>query len=216
MDHSTCRGKVCLLCLRKASGTIQGNNCLISTIKLYFIECFSIEDQHLPSGLCTSCKRKLFAIHSGDFTRTFNSLDHISELMAMRCSPRATDCNCRICFVAKANGWKAKALLKAIRTKKPAERSTTFTICAKCFGQCPDGIVHQCSRKDAAHNICDILPMDTQEKIASRVIREKTLANNNTPIQLKTGGRFRTVGKLPMAVLTKFLDRFTISKIVSL
>ena len=197
MDHSTCRSRVCLLCLRKSTCDLRKLSVLIPTIHLYFIQGYTTDDQRLPHGICTSCKRKLYFLTNGDFSRTFTSTGHVEELLSSRFSPRATDCDCRICYVAKCKGWKAKALLKAIKSKPatstPAPK--TFTICATCFGQVAEGTTHACSRRQVVNNICQLVPSETQERIASRVLAEKTTHSRNGPISLKTGGRFRTVSK---------------------
>ena len=204
MDHSQCRGSVCLLCLSKSTGDLSKLKALLIPIRQYFIEDYSVDDQRLPTGVCSTCQRKLYRLLNNDFSKTFQSTDHIQELLASRCSPRSTECSCKICIVAKSNGWKAKALLKAIKSTKTASGTPkSFTICQNCCGQVPEGTLHAgCSKKDAAKNICDLIPFEVQERVANRVFSEKAKAlGKNEPVTLKTGGRFRTV--LPFSGASK-------------
>ena len=142
IDHSMSRGQVCLMWLRKASGTIQNNNCWIPTIKSYFIEDFEL----VPNV------EENFVIHSGDFTRIFDSLEHRTEIMVMRCS--------RICHVPKAIGWKAKVCWKLSgRRNRPNDRDRPPT---SAPGLSDNVLMVQrisaLGKMPLIHNICDSLP----------------------------------------------------------
>ena len=99
IDHSMSRGQVCLMWLRKASGTIQNNKRLTPTIKSYFIECYSIEDRHHDFDLVPFVEEN--SLRSTLATLLEHSLVWNTELRSWWWG--AIDCYCRICHVPKAH-----------------------------------------------------------------------------------------------------------------
>ena len=188
--HEDCRMSVCFYCLCKADRQLTDGHKTFIQENLF--EKFRKYADLLPSGTCGRC-RKNFSLKLDmrriDYEELICLLENIKP--ATRNSPQ---CPCKICLVGRSDlkQVQKKAFEKKIRGRP---RSSSFSppkppkksLCTVCFCEYGPGLPHPCGKEEKLKNLEKTLSPNTQEQLASIIIKKKI--EEGSEIQLKTKGR---------------------------
>ena len=135
MDHSEARKKVCVVCYNKASSLLSFP--LVKVVQEFVFKNYSLENPHLPSGICNSCRRTLSEYKNGNTKRTLPVItDYNPGTRVLTCGQSV--CPCCICEVAKSHGHAARSLKKR-KGRPPLNGSIPkkgAKICPDCLPFC--------------------------------------------------------------------------------
>ena len=174
-DHDSCRRKVCIICLRKATRDKDLSETDIKSIRAYVNPSYNVSDPDYPCGLCNGCYLYLNKKGNGaDIVLPIK--EFIPDLTPQLRS--SLSCNCSICMVARSDFNLSKKLKKKKgRPKQNQEKSTLniLKLCSTCFTEIYQRCRHQCSKNRYRHkklnNLEELIGSPTtSERLASRTI----------------------------------------------
>lgn len=198
-SHDENRHKVCVNCLGKATKI----SCRITPklkplIVKHVFDGYRQNEDRLPCAICDTCRLALMSLQNPDSKRTLpRKIDHaqlVDNLVTVDVS--STNCTCEICQSATLKGNKAstKSSTKVSRgrpTSNTKKKPVTLTLCSLCKGCRHRGKFHKCDETEKFKNVQKIMSPNTQELVASKVIKEKSTSEHpeSGKISLKTRGR---------------------------
>lgn len=105
--HNENRKRVCILCLKKVCrfGCTEVRKIIgDGKVESYINELFKYNSSHewLPSGICTSCLRKLHRSRNNGEKMAIPDLSEF-ENTKENIEPNDRNCQCKICRIARAN-----------------------------------------------------------------------------------------------------------------
>lgn len=187
--HNKARAGLCLVCLDKSYVKISPT--YESFVQEFIVDGYTPHDERLPSGLCSSCSKKLKSFGQGNFAQTLPRSPDYTPMQSFRLS-RGAKCSCFLCSRYRIVGLASSKKLTGKRKRKcpqyedGAQRSIRGVLCLKCFTDVYPGGRHPCSSKQLETNITRLVPSKTIEKIASTMMKEKEM--NKEPLTLATHG----------------------------
>ena len=97
--HTDCRKLVCLLCFKKGKELRPINDLQRTKIETSVdLKGLGLEDERLPTVLCTSCR---LILNDDDSSRPIHTFDY-SNLVSVKPSTRQSiDCNCYLCDLCR-------------------------------------------------------------------------------------------------------------------
>ena len=173
------------MCIGKASYKREISQKQVELVRQFVRSEFSVENPEYPCGLCNSCHSKLYK----------KARDPESELDIEPFTPQKSinlrsqsTCTCRICDVAKVNGFESKTLTKkrGRPCSKPESQSvgTPITVCDKCLTKLYPGCNHECNRSTKLENIESYLLSPTKSTSAKLFKRQKQEAAVPKPVSI--------------------------------
>ena len=146
-DHESCRRKVCVICIRKATRDRSLSEADIKSIRDYVIPDYDVTNLSYPCGLCNTCyfilNKKRRSVDIALPIKHF-SPDQKRHLRS------SVLCSCTICMVAKAGPNMSRKLKKKKgRPNNVTEETSTpnvIKLCSTCLSRIYQGCRHLCSK----------------------------------------------------------------------
>ena len=144
MDHSEARKKVCVVCFCKASRLSISYD--VEYIRDHVIVDYAVKNPDLPCAICGSCWILLTKHRNGDTKIAFPVVSHDNPGTQVLTRGQSV-CQCRICEVAKSNGFTVKSM-KGKRGRPCTTPALPDKPCTTCFSVLYSGYRHsQVQRK---------------------------------------------------------------------
>ena len=172
-------------------------------IKFMLNPLFDFEDEHYPTGVCTSCRLYLTSSNNGPNTlNKLPSMPNYMDIVLKKTTRSDTACNCYLCQTASKQG-RPKKIVKgrghlrmnsdisinnglfgankslSIETfDKPIKPllNTSIKICDHCKAGIGQGYKHQCKATKINENVLQIMkniPEIEKEKVVCKLLQQK-------------------------------------------
>ena len=177
-SHESCRKKVCVICIRKATREKGLSQTDIQAIRDYVIPGYDVSDPDYPCGICNGCYLRLNQKRNGLSSTlpikqfTPNRSFHLRSL-------DEKNCPCEICTVAKSGLNASRGLkMKSGRPKTAVSSVVTtpkvLSLCSQCLTEIFPGCRHNCSKDRHKRAKIDNLERlagspTTAERVATRL-----------------------------------------------
>lgn len=191
LNHNENRSKVCVVCFEKSKYKIT--DVIVSRIRSYFIENYDVDDESVPCGICSKCRRDLMdvsnSVKSVDILPEPYNFDSIFAYTRATRSDPSPICLCAICEIAR---------LKSVPSRKKGRPSSELapiclpvTICSYCKSVIGRGLHHKCNKTSLRENvvaICSSSDRKSQEFVCTSIIRNHTENYSTSSLSLYSGG----------------------------
>lgn len=217
--HRRARAGLCLICLDKSFTPIP-NSRFVPLVENFIVSSYQPADERLPSGLCSSCSKKLLAYEQNDFSQVLPEFPDYSAMKSFR-PVRGDSCSCFLCSRHRVVGLKSsRKKSKKLQNGKQFCKQTTDDaensnpgaglFCMKCFTLLYHGARHPCNLESQRENVKRLLPKKSLEILASDVLQEKqqngeslSLATRGSPMSLvKNDKKYRSLVEKSQQKLT--------------
>lgn len=185
--HIKARAGLCLVCLDKSYVPIRPT--YESWVNNFIVDGYLPEDQRLPSGLCSSCSKKLKCFGNGDFSPILPPSPDYTSMRAFRYPRGEVRCECFLCQKYRVVGLasskkytgKRKRNQNPVDPKGSSDKKSTNSrglLCLKCFTTIYQGCRHACNNRQLENNLKKLVPPATLEVIGSGILKKKELEND--------------------------------------
>ena len=114
-DHDSCRSKVCVICMRKATRKFGLSDTDVRSISEHVNPMYNVDDSNYPCGICNGCYLKSNQKRNGA-----DVILPINEFTPDRSLQLRSSLTCTICEVAKS-GLNATGKFKMKKGNPPKE-----------------------------------------------------------------------------------------------
>ncbi|XP_059093671.1 uncharacterized protein LOC131888759 [Tigriopus californicus] len=190
--HQRVRALVCLICNDKAHFKIARNSKILSAVQDFVIEGYIPEDQRLPNGICTSCRKKLLNFSAGDFKDVLPVLPCYKARLEFRSKRLAENrkCHCQICETHRKSGLfgsrkKLRKRLKGHPNQSGSNKENTNQgsfLCVGCLELIVSSSGHSCVRKHSRKSAANA----TGLVIRHSTLQQAKLATGISQNQMRT------------------------------
>ena len=165
-SHDENRLALCLLCLgnSKEMRPINSRHNEIINKYMYLME-YNVDDNRLPSALCSTCRTVVLDYGRGIFKRHLVLADHSLMTGTPPYTRSHSHCPCVLCQLASANINSTTSLSTKMDRGRPQEineHREVVRLCCKCLSAVAKGCEHKCCETSRRNNIQDFINNSNQ------------------------------------------------------